>query len=56
LGKIHLDDVQGLFNRPLGIKREPGIDLSGHLSRDNVQDLLSELDQETVEGGIDLLI
>jgi hypothetical protein len=32
------------------------VDLSGHLSRDNLQDLASELNQKTIEGGVDLLI
>lgn len=48
--------MQSLLNRSLSIERKPRINLSRHLSRHNLQDLLSKLDQKTVEGGIDLVI
>lgn len=52
----YLNDVQGLVNTSLLIERESGIHLSGNLSWHNLQDLLSKLNQETVESGIDLLV
>lgn len=50
----HLDNVQGLVNAGLGVERETGIDLGGDLAGNDLQDLLAELNQETVEGSIDL--
>jgi len=55
-GLVKLNDVKGLVNGSLGGERETGIDLSGDLSWDNLQDLLSELDEELVEGSVDLLV
>lgn len=52
----YLDDVKGLVNRSLSIEGETGINLSRHLSWDNLQDLLSELNKETVKSGIDLVV
>lgn len=52
----YLDDVQGLVDGDLGIVGETGIDLSRHLSGDDLENLLAELDEETVEGGVDLLV
>lgn len=52
----YLDDVEGLVNGGLGVEREAGIDLSGDLAGDDLEDLLAELDKQTVEGGIDLLV
>ena len=48
--------MKGLVNGSLGVEGETGIDLSGDLSWDNLQDLLSELDEETVKSGIDLVV
>ena len=48
--------MKGLLNGSLGVEGETGIDLSGDLSWDNLQDLLSELDEETVKSGIDLVV
>lgn len=44
--------MKGLVNGSLGGERETGIDLSGDLSWDNVQDLLTKLNKELVEGGV----
>lgn len=52
----YLDDVQSLVDGTLGIEGESCVDLSGDLARDDVQDLLSEFDQETIECGINLLV
>lgn len=54
--KTYVNDVKSLVNGTLSIERETGINLSRNLSRDDIQDLLSELDQETIEGGISLLV
>jgi hypothetical protein len=52
----HLDDVQSLVDGGLGIEGETGINLSRHLSWDDLQDLLSEFNQEAIEGCIGLLV
>ena len=52
----HLDDVQGLVDRGLSVEGEAGVDLGGDLARDDLENLLAELDKEAVEGGVDLLI
>lgn len=55
-GSSYLDDMTGLVNRSLSVEGESSIDLGGHLAGDNLQDLPAELDQESVQGGIDLFI
>ena len=52
----HIDDVQSLVDRGLGVEGETGIDLSGDLARDDFENLLAEFDEETVQSGIDLLV
>lgn len=52
----NLDDVQRLVDRRLGVEREGGIDLGRHLAGDDLEDLLAELDEEVVEGRVDLLL
>ena len=53
---IYLDDLQGLVHGGLGIERQLGIDLGRDLAGDDLQDLLAELDQQAVQGGVDLLV
>ena len=48
--------MKGLVNRGLGVERETSIDLSGDLAGDDIKDLLAELNEETVQGGVDLLV
>ena len=48
--------MERLVNRRLCAERESGVDLSGDLAGDDLEDLLAELDEEVVEGGIDLLL
>jgi hypothetical protein len=48
--------VKSLLDSVLGIKGESSIDLGGDLARDDLQDLLTKLNQETVESGIGLLV
>lgn len=52
----NLDDVQGLVNGGLGVEGQPGIDLSGDLAGDDLEDLLAELDKEAVQSSVDLLV
>ena len=48
--------MKSLVNRGLGVERETSIDLSGDLAGDDIKDLLAELNEETVQGGVDLLV
>lgn len=50
----YFDDMQGLVDGSLGVEGEAGVDLGGDLAGDDLQDLLAEGDQKSVEGGIDL--
>jgi hypothetical protein len=52
----YLDNVEGLVDRGLGVKGEPGVDLGGDLAGNNLENLLAELDQQAVEGIVDLLL
>lgn len=48
--------MQGLVNGGLGVEGEAGIDLGGDLAGDDLEDLLAELDQQLVEGGVHLCV
>lgn len=52
----YFNDVKGLVDGGLLIEGESRVDLSGHLARHNVQNLLAKEDKEIVEGRIDLLL
>jgi hypothetical protein len=52
----NVDDVKGLLDGLLGVERESSVDLGGDLARDDLENLLAELDKEVVEGGLDLLV
>lgn len=52
----YLDDGEGLVNGGLGVEGQLGVNLGGDLAGDDLEDLLAELNEETVQGGIDLLI
>ena len=52
----YLNNVKGLVNRSLSIEGETGINLSRDLAWDDLQDLLSELNKQTVKSGIDLVV
>lgn len=54
--KAYLDDVKSLINRGLGVEGEASIDFGGNLSGDDGENLLAEFDEETIKGGINLLI
>jgi hypothetical protein len=52
----YLDDVQSLVNGGLGVKREASVNLGGNLSGDDLENFLSEFDEQVVEGGVDLSV
>lgn len=52
----HLNNVEGLVNRGLLIEGKLGVNLCGNLARNNLQDLLAELDKEVIQCSIDLLV
>lgn len=52
----YLNKVEGLVDGGLGVEGEAGIDLSGDLAGDDLENLLAELNQESVEGIINLLV
>lgn len=54
LERTYVNDVQGLVDGGLGVEREASVNLGGDLAGDDLEDLLAELDQEAVEGIVDL--
>ena len=46
--------MQSLLNRLLSIEGESSVDFSRHLAGDDLENALAELDQEVVEGRINL--
>lgn len=50
----YVNDAKGLVNRGLGVEREASIDFGRDLSGDDLENLLAELDQEAVEGVVNL--
>ena len=48
--------MKSLVDGSLGVEREGGIDLSGDLAGNDLENLLAELDKEVVESGINLLL
>lgn len=48
--------MQSLVNGGLGIEREGGVNLSGDLAGDDLENLLAELNQKAVEGVVDLAV
>jgi hypothetical protein len=53
---VQLDDGEGLVNGGLGVEGQLGVNLGGDLAGNDLEDLLAELNEETVQGGIDLLV
>jgi hypothetical protein len=51
----YVDDAEGLLNGDLLVEGEAGVDLSGDLAGDNLQDLGTEADEQVVKGHVDLL-
>lgn len=52
----YVDDVQGLVDGGLGVEGEASVDLCGDLAGDDLEDLLAELNQQAVEGGVHLCV
>lgn len=52
----HINNLEGLVNGALGIKGQLGVNLGGDTAGDDVENLLAELDEEAVEGVVDLLV
>ena len=48
--------MQGLLDGAFLVEGEARIDLCGHAARHDGEDLLAELDQQTVEGRVDLVV
>jgi len=53
-GLVELDELLSLGFGSLLVERELGVDLGGDTSRDNGEDLLAELDEETVKSVLGL--
>jgi hypothetical protein len=51
----YVDNAESLLDGDILVEGEAGVDLSGDLAGDDLEDLAAELDKEVVEGGIDLL-
>jgi hypothetical protein len=54
--QTYVDDAESLVDRGLGVEGEAGVDLGRDLAGNNVEDLLAELDEEVVEGGVNLVL
>jgi hypothetical protein len=52
----YVNNVKRLVDGGLGVERESGIDLGGDLARNDLEDLLAELDEQVVESPVDLLL
>jgi hypothetical protein len=52
----YINNVQSLLDGGLCVKREAGVDLSGYFAGHNLQNLFTELSEQAVECGIDLLV
>lgn len=48
--------MQSLVDGSLGVEGETSINLSRDLAGDDLEDLLTETNEEVVEGGVDLLV
>jgi hypothetical protein len=53
---VYLDDVESLVHRGVGIEGKAGIHFSRNLARNDLKNFAAELDEKTVQGGIDLFI
>jgi hypothetical protein len=56
LGLVESDELLGLVDGGLLVKRESGVDLGGDSAGNDLEDLLTELDEETVHGVVDLVV
>jgi len=53
---VEVNNVLSLGNGGLGVKGEAGVDFSGDAAGYDLQNFLPEFDEETVQGGIDLVV
>ena len=51
----YVDNAESLLDGDVLVEGEAGVDLSGDLAGDDLQDLGTELDEQVVEGDVDLL-
>ena len=51
----YVDNAESLLDGDILVEGEAGVDLSGDLAGDDLQDLGTELDKQVVEGDVDLL-
>ena len=52
----YVDNAESLLDGDILVEGEAGVDLSGDLAGDDLEDLAAELDKEVVEGDVDLLV
>lgn len=52
----HVNDAEGLGNGGLGVEGETGVDLGGDLAGNDLENLLTELDEEVVKGAVNLVV
>ena len=52
----YVDNAKSLLDGDVLVEGEAGVNLSGDLAGDDLQDLAAELDKEVVEGDVDLLV
>ena len=52
----YVDNAESLLDGDLLVEGEAGVNLSGDLAGNDLQDLATELDEEVVEGDVDLLV
>ena len=48
--------MESLLDRALDVEGETSVNLSGDFAGNDLEDLLAELDEKTVEGRVDLLV
>lgn len=52
----YLDKVESLVDGSFGVERVTSVDLGGDLAGDDLENLLAELNEEAVEGIVNLLV
>lgn len=55
-GVTHVNDAESLLDGDILVEGETGVDLSGDLAGDDLQDLAAELDEQVVKGDVNLLV
>lgn len=55
-GTSYVNDVKGLSDGAVNVKGEASVDLGRDAAGNNGENLLAKLDEESVEGGVDLVI